>query len=34
MQVQRAELSNKKIEKLEQGKFGYKNVFHGIYKQA
>ena len=32
MQVQRAERSSGEIQNIRQGKFGYRNVFHGIYK--
>ena len=31
MQVQRAEMVSKNLDKLEKGRFGYKNVFHGIW---
>ena len=33
MQIQRGEraLSNDKTASLSQGRFGYKNLFHGIY---
>ena len=32
MQIQRAEKSQGSIDKISSGRFGYKNVFHGIYK--
>lgn len=32
MQVQRAEIANQGFGKISEGRFGYRNVFHGIYK--
>lgn len=34
MQVQRAEMANQALKQLQDGRFGYRNVFHGIYRIA
>ena len=34
MQIQRTELSSHSVQSLAEGRFGYRNVFHGVYKIA